>query len=510
MPLFKPAAYNRSAPSLRLAPQCKTPIAVNHGLPRVCIIGAGASGLALAKTLYQAGIPFDCFETSDRVGGLWAFKNKSGKSAAYRSLHANTSRDRTSYSDFPFPENWPDFPHHTQLAQYLDAYVDWFGFRDKIQFERTVESVRRRDEAIWEVTLNDGERRRYDAVCVASGQFWHPLWPDPRPPGGFAGVEIHSKDYVDPTEPLDLRGKRVLVVGFGNSALDIACELGRKENCAMVYVSARRGRWVIPRQFGARAWDAFYPHPALASAGSSQRSLRTVLRSLAPRRLREWIRLWRLEAAIGLPHQHGLAKPAEPYFEAWPVISSELYQRLAAGDLAVKPDVAAYEGPLVRFTDQSSAEVDAIIYCTGYKRAFPFLEPSFAEKRQDSASRWMQIVDPDQANLFFVGFTNPGCAVMPMSEQQAIFIRDMLLSRFAPPSQAAMRQELAEVRTRMRQGEDFPRWYAENIDCAAYVGALRRAARDRRSDHSPGPSPGMRTRSGDSDPVEADQHVGAS
>jgi cation diffusion facilitator CzcD-associated flavoprotein CzcO len=124
MQLFKPAAHHLSAPSLRLAPQCITPIVVNHSLPRVCIIGAGASGLALAKTLYQAGIPFDCFETSDRVGGLWAFKNKTGKSAAYRSLHANTSRDRTSFSDFPLPRNWPNFPHHTQLAQHLDAYVE--------------------------------------------------------------------------------------------------------------------------------------------------------------------------------------------------------------------------------------------------------------------------------------------------------------------------------------------------------------------------------------------------
>lgn len=506
--LLEPAAHNLSAPSLRLAPRSVTPIAVNHELPRVCIIGAGASGIAMAKTLYQAGVPFDCFETSDRVGGLWVFKNKSGKSAAYRSLHANTSRDRSSYSDFPFPRNWPSFPHHTQLAQYFDAYVDWFGFRHKIHFERTVERVRQRDDAVWEVSLENGETRRYDAVCVASGQFWNPVWPDPRPPGRFAGVEIHAKDYVDPTEPLALRGKRALVVGFGNSALDIACELGRKENCEMVYVSTRRGRWVIPRQFGARTWDAFYPHPALQSLGSSSRSLRAVVRSLAPRRMREWIRLWRLEAAAGLPHQHGLPQPAESYFDAWPVISSELYQRIAAGDLAVKPEVASYDGRVVHFTDGDSAEVDAIIYCTGYKRSFPFFEQSFAEKRQDSTSRWMQIADPERKNLFFIGFTNPGCAVMPMSEQQAIFVRDILLDRFAPPSPEAMRQELSDVSGRMRQGGEFPRWYAENIDCAAYVAALRRIARDRGLQHTPGAANGIRNRSNAAASVEEDHHVG--
>ncbi|MBS0383990.1 MAG: NAD(P)-binding domain-containing protein [Proteobacteria bacterium] len=506
-PLLTPAAHNASAPSLRLAPRRQTPVPVDRALPRVCIVGAGASGLALAKTLYEAGVPFDCFDTSERVGGLWAFKNKSGKSAAYRSLHANTSRDRTSYSDFPFPRDWPNFPHHTQLAQYFEAYADWFGFRHRIELNRTVERARQDEDGVWEVTLDGGETRRYDALCVASGQFWNPAWPDPRPPGRFAGLELHSKDYVDPTEPADLRGKRVLVVGFGNSALDIACELGRKENCEMAYISTRRGRWVIPRQFGARVWDAYYPHPALESAESSRRSLRTIARSLAPRRLREWIRLWRLESAHGLPHQHGLPQPDEPYFSAWPVISSELYQRISAGDLAVKPDIASYDGRIVNFTDGSTAEVDAIVYCTGYTRIFPFFEQPFAQRPQDSTSLWMQIVDPDRPNLAFVGFTNPGCAVMPMSEQQAIFVRDMLLGRFSPPSSQQMRQELSEVRAQMEKGAAFPRWYAENIDCAAYVAALRRVARERRA-RNDGAIPAIRNRPGSAAPA-ADAEVGA-
>src|SRR5688572_10767626 len=103
--LFTPADRNASASSLTLAPRCVNPVPENGELSRVCIIGAGASGLALAKALYLAGVPFDCFEMGERVGGLWAFKNKSGLSAAYRSLHANTSRDRTCYSDFPFPKD---------------------------------------------------------------------------------------------------------------------------------------------------------------------------------------------------------------------------------------------------------------------------------------------------------------------------------------------------------------------------------------------------------------------
>lgn len=483
--MFKPADHNACAPSLRLAPKTTEPAPENPHFERVCIIGAGASGSALAKALYLAGVPFDCFEKGDRVGGLWAFKNKSGLSAAYRSLHANTSRDRSSYSDFPFPSDWPHFPHHEQLALYFEAYADWFGFKDRIEFGRSVERAHRRPDGVWDVTLDNGETRSYGALCVASGQFWDPAFPNPRPPGRFEGVALHSKDYKDPADPVDLRGKNVIVVGFGNSALDIACELGRKENCAKVYVSTRRGRWVIPRQFGARVWDAHYPHPATVRGKFKLRNPRAILRSLIPRSLREWVRLRRLEAALGLPQQHGAPAPEEAYFDAYPTISSELYQRLASGDLAIKPEITALEGRTVRFADGSAADADAIIYCTGYKRSFPFFEASLTERLRDSTSAWMQIVDPIYPNLFFIGFINAGCGVVPMVEQQAIFVRDILLGQCTLPSPAELQQELAETCAKMRAGKRFPRHYAHYLDCVTYVAALRRVARDRRIDHAP-------------------------
>ncbi len=88
-------------------------------LPRVCIIGAGASGIAAAKIFHERGIPFDCFEKSDQIGGNWVFKNKNGMSSAYRSLHINTSKTKMAYSDFPMPRDYPDYPHHTLIAEYF-------------------------------------------------------------------------------------------------------------------------------------------------------------------------------------------------------------------------------------------------------------------------------------------------------------------------------------------------------------------------------------------------------
>ena len=135
-------------------------------LPTVCIIGAGSSGIAGAKVLAEHGVPFDCFELSDEVGGNWAFGNANGMSSAYRSLHINTSRERMEYSDFPMPKSYPDFPHHTHIARYFDDYVDRFGIRDRIRFQTGVERAARRADGVWEITLDDGSTHRYYAFIL--------------------------------------------------------------------------------------------------------------------------------------------------------------------------------------------------------------------------------------------------------------------------------------------------------------------------------------------------------
>ena len=143
-------------------------------LPTVCVIGAGSSGIAAAKALHERGIPFHCFEKSDQVGGNWVFGNRNGMSSAYRSLHINTSRERMEYSDFPMPKSYPDFPHHTHIAEYFNDYVDRFGVRDRIVFETGVEQARRDDDGVWTVTLDNGDTRSYDALAVANGHHWDP------------------------------------------------------------------------------------------------------------------------------------------------------------------------------------------------------------------------------------------------------------------------------------------------------------------------------------------------
>src|SRR3954452_2035496 len=196
-------------------------------LPTACVIGAGSSGIAAAKKLRDAGIETVVFEKSDRVGGNWVFGNRNKMSAAYRSLHINTSRDRMEYADYPMPDSYPDFPHHSQIAAYFESYVDRFGVREAIEFQTGVEHAARRPDGVWEVTSDGGETRRFDALLVANGHHWDPRWPEPAFPGEFDGKEMHAHHYVDNT---DMRDKNVVVLGMGNSAMDIAVEASHVAN----------------------------------------------------------------------------------------------------------------------------------------------------------------------------------------------------------------------------------------------------------------------------------------
>src|SRR5882757_9653276 len=213
-------------------------------LPTAAIIGAGSSGIAAAKALHERGLPFDCFEASDRVGGNWVFGNKNGMSSAYRDLHINTSRDRMQFSDFPMPRSYPDFPHHTQIAAYFDDYVDHFGFRDAIRFETAIEHARQRPDGTWELECAGGAKRRYDMLIVANGHHWDARWPEPAFEGSasFEGLQLHAHDYRDNDF---LAGKDVVVLGMGNSAMDIAVESSYVARSTQL--AARRGAWIVPK-----------------------------------------------------------------------------------------------------------------------------------------------------------------------------------------------------------------------------------------------------------------------
>src|SRR5256714_1733940 len=400
----------------------------DHGrpLPTACVIGAGSSGIAAAKKLNDAGIPFDCFEKSDRIGGNWVFGNRNGMSSAYRSLHINTSRDRMEYADYPMPRDYPDFPHHTQIARYFDDYVDHFGVRDKIVFETGVDRAERDPDGVWHVALDNGETREYDALLVANGHHWDARWPDPPFEGEFDGVEMHAHHYVDNS---DMRDKNVVVLGMGNSAMDIAVEASQVAN--KVFLAARRGAHVIPKYLFGRPLDQMGLSPRV------------------PWPVRHKILEGIIKTTTGSMERYGLPKPDHRIGEAHPTISSEILSRLYHGEITPKPNIDRLEGDSIRFADGSVEKADVVVYCTGYKVTFPFFDENFLSAPDNDLALYRRVFHPEIRNVFFIGLLQPLGAIMPLAEAQGGWIGEHLRGDYALPPGPELRRDMERERHKM-------------------------------------------------------------
>jgi hypothetical protein len=426
-------------------------------LPSACVIGAGSSGIAAAKALHERGIPFDCFEKSDRVGGNWVFGNTNGMSSAYRSLHINTSRERMEYTDFPMPKSYPDFPHHTHIAQYFDDYVDHFGFREKITFDSGVERAERGEDGVWTITLDAGESRRYDALLVANGHHWNPRWPEPAFPGDFGGLQTHSHYYV---ENSDFRDKNVLVVGIGNSAMDIAVEssfVARK-----TYLSSRRGAYVLPKYLFGRPLDQIGVN---------------ALTPILPFAFRRAILTAMYRVGVGRVQDYGLPEPDHRIGEAHPTISADFLNRIAHGEMTWKPNVAALEGDSVRFEDGSSEQIDVIVWCTGYKVTFPFFDDGFISAPDNDLPLYRRVFKPGIDNLAFIALLQPLGATMPLAEAQGRWVAAYLRGEYHLPPRQEMEADLRDERERMFKRYVASKRHTMQVDFDNYLYELAREQR---------------------------------
>lgn len=430
-----------------LAPAVTAPPRTDPALPRVAVIGAGSSGLAAAKTLHLAGIPVDCFEQGPRIGGNWVLDNPNGVSACYETLEINTSASRMAFSDFPMPPEYPPYARHDQVADYFEQYVDHFGFRDRITFgtrvlavERTARASRSLGEPLaphgWRVTVEGPEGRRtdeYAAVIVANGHHWDPQWPDPAYPGDFAGEQIHAHDYRGAAQ---LEGRDVVVVGSGNSAMDIASVASRTARSAAL--SQRRGQWVIPK------FTAGIPSDLITAPGWAPWALTRL-------RLRVGALLGGSLARYGLP------RPPHAPSQSHPVQSEEIREALGSGRLTPHRGIRRLTRDRVLFTDGTSAPADLIVWATGYKVSFPFLDPELLAAPDNDLPLFHRAVHPDLPGLFFVGLLQPLGAVMPLAEAQSEWIARILRGEYAFPSDAELRTRMCRDHERNRR-----RFYASS------------------------------------------------
>jgi dimethylaniline monooxygenase (N-oxide forming) len=431
---------------------------------KVCIVGAGSSGLTACQVLAARGIPFDCFEKGSMIGGNWRYENDNGTSSAYRSLHINSARKIMSYKAFPMPEDYPDYPSHVQVAKYFDDYAERFGLLEKIAFRTEVVAVEPVGEE-WGVTVEDADGKRsnerYRAVLVANGHHWKPRWPEPAFPGAdeYEGEQIHVHHY---REPDVLVGKRVLVLGIGNSAVDVAVESSRIAE--KTFLAMRRGAYVIPKFLGGKPVDEASPP----------------ISTYLPMSVRRFFMGRLLKLTVGEMTDYGLPEPDHKLLEAHPTVSSELLPRLGHGDIAVRPNIDRFAGGrTVRFADGSEEEIDLVVYCTGYEISFPFLEESVFAAKDNRMPLYRRVVAPEHPSLYFIGFIQPLGPVMPLAEAQSEWIADLLTDSAALPSAADMRSEIADYEKWMAKRFVSSKRHTIEVDFHPYLRQIRRERKRR-------------------------------
>ncbi|WP_156754429.1 NAD(P)-binding domain-containing protein [Actinokineospora pegani] len=434
-------------------------------MKRVCVIGAGSAGIATCQVLHARGIEFDCYEAGSGIGGNWRYQNDNGMSSGYRSLHINTSRKITEYRAYPMPSDYPPYPSHVQMLAYLESYVDHFGFRGSIAFRSEVTSVEPVTGGGWAVTVLDrdsGESTTtaYESVVVANGHHWDPRDPEPSFPGEdtFTGVRTHSHYYRTPDE---YAGKRVLVLGFGNSASDIAVETSNVAE--RTFLTLRRGGYVFPKfMFGKPADDMINP----------------VVTKMLPREVQRWIMWVLLRLSIGKVEDFGLPAPSHKLFNAHPTVSETLLPKLGHGDIAVKPNISHFDGGTVHFVDGSAEEIDAVVYCSGYKTSFPFLSESVVAPTDNEVSLFHRMVDPAHPGLYFIGLFQPLGSVTVLSETQSHWLADLLDGTAKLPSVRAMRKEISDYRERLRKRYVTSKRHTMQVDHYPYIAELAKARRE--------------------------------
>jgi dimethylaniline monooxygenase (N-oxide forming) len=429
---------------------------------KVCVIGAGSSGIAACQVLGARGIAFECFEKGSEVGGNWRYENDNELSSAYRSLHINTSRGLMAYKTYPMPDDYPDYPNHFQIARYFDEYVDHFSLRERIRFRTEVIDVVPVGGE-WEVTVRDRhggeESHRFRAVLVANGHHWDPRWPEPAFPGSeqFEGEQIHVHHY---REPEILRDKRVLVLGIGNSATDIAVEASRIAE--KTFLAMRRGAYVMPKYLNGKPTD---------EAASK-------LLTMMPLAVQRFVLGRMLGLTAGDMTAYGLPKPDHKLLEAHPTVSAELLSRLGHGDIQVKPNIDRFGGArTIHFVDGSEEEIDLVIYCTGYKISFPFFAEDLISAADNRLSLYRRVVSVDHPGLYFIGLIQPLGAIMPLAEAQAEWVADLLGGRGTLPPPAEMRAEISAAEEKMRKRYVASKRHTIQVDFQPYLRELRRERR---------------------------------
>ena len=402
---------------------------------RVCVIGAGPSGIAAAKNCIEAGLEVVVFEKNDKVGGNWVFDARTGHSSVYDHTHIISSKRLSEYEDFPMPADYPDYPDHRQLQTYFESYARHFGVHERIRFQHVVEKVTRQASGEWIVEFLDehgsAHTQSFDILMVANGHHWNPRHPHYE--GHFSGTYLHSHDFKGVGDAW--RGKRILVIGGGNSACDVAVESARV--AAKVGLSMRSPQWFLPKFLFGQPSDVF-----------------AVRSNWMPRRLRQWIFTRLLTFLQGRYSDYGLPMNTDPVLAHHPTLNSDLLDFIRHGRIEPRPGIRRFHDDEVEFVDGRREAFDIVCACTGFWISFPFFDTSFIDfQHAPKVPLYRRMMHADYPNLYFIGLLQPTGCVWPLADYQA-------------------KLACAEIRGRYRRPADLPSAIRRENDRSPFAQAL--------------------------------------
>jgi len=395
-------------------------------MTRYAVIGAGPSGLSAARALQRAGIEFDGYEASRGVGGLWDIENP--RSTMYESAHLISSRTTTEFSEYPM-DSTADYPSHRELIRYFRGFADHFGLTERFRFDTKVTSLEPAEGGGWMLhagpsagsgTAGDGSgtggdgtvSERYDGVILANGTLAEPNVPPFR--GEFTGELLHTSAYKSASQ---LSGKRVLIIGAGNSGCDIAVDA--VHHAASVDMSVRRGYYFVPRYLFGKPSDTLNQGRPL------------------PARLKQALDTRVLRAFTGDPVRFGFPQPDYRIYESHPIVNTLILNHLGQGDLRIMPDIDRFDGRTVHFRDGSSAEYDTVLLATGYKLDYPFVDRAALGWQGFSPKLFLNVFTPSFNGLYVMGMIEASGIGWQGRYEQAELIAAYLAALERHPERAA-------------------------------------------------------------------------
>ncbi|XP_037681297.1 putative dimethylaniline monooxygenase [N-oxide-forming] 6 [Choloepus didactylus] len=408
---------------------------------RVAIIGAGISGLASIRCCLEEGLEPTCFERSNDIGGLWKFSDhaEEGKASIYQSVFTNSSKEMMCFPDFPHPDDYPNFMHHSKIQEYIKTFAQKKNLLRYIQFETLVSSVKKCPSfsvtGQWEiVTEKDGKQEStiFDAVMICSGHHVYPNLPTDSFPGldKFQGNYLHSRNYKGPEA---FKGKRVLVIGLGNSGCDIAVELSHL--ATQVIISTRSGSWVM-----SRVWDDGYPWDMVYITRYV-----SFLRNALPSLVSDWLYVKKMNTWF--KHENYGLMPLNGTLRKEPVFNDELPARILCGTVSIKPSVKEFTATSAVFEDGTVFEaIDSVIFATGYHYIYPFLDDSIIKSRNNEVTLFKGIFPPqmEKPTLAVIGFVQSLGSAIPTVDLQARLAAKVFTNSCTLPTVNEMMDDINE------------------------------------------------------------------